>query len=305
MMRKFKKRKVIVGNIDDIWSADLVDMQQLKSYNHGFRNILNVIDVFSNFVLSVPMKDKTGKTITNTFQSIVKTSKRKPNKLWVDNGSEFYNNVFKKWLVENEIKMYSTFNEGKAVVIERFKRTLKNKMHKFFTVNNTYKYVDVLTDLINEHNNHKHSTIKMTPTEASIKYNEKVIQTDVYSIHDKTIYKSKFMVGDRVRINKYKRTLFDKGYTPNWSEEVFVIVVIQHTNPTKYIIKDYSNEIIEGWLRLQQKQNCVEKDWSQVRGIFKDSQVMSEQVKFFISIDVPLRRYCCDIGSTILWPRVQ
>ena len=221
-------------------------MQQLKSYNHGFRYILNVIDVFSKFVWSVPIKDKTGKTITNTFQSIVKTSKRKPNKLWVDNGSEFYNNVFKKWLVENEIKMYSIFNEGKAVVIERLNRTLKNKMYKYFTANNTYKYVDVLPDLINEYNNHKHSTIKMTPTEASMKYNEKVIQNDVYSIDDKTIYKSKFKVGDRVRISKYKRTLFDKGYTPNWSEEVFVIVGIQHTNPTTYIIKDYNNEIIEG-----------------------------------------------------------
>ena len=142
--------------------------------------------------------------------------------------------------------MYSTFNEGKAVVIERFNRTLKNKMYKYFTANNTCKYVDVLPDVIYEYNNHKHSTINMTPTEASMKYNEKVIQNDVYSIHDKTIYKSKFMVEDRVRISKYKRTLFDKGYTPNWSEEVFVIVGIQHTNPTTYIIKDYNNEIIEG-----------------------------------------------------------
>ena len=178
-------------------------MQQLKSCNHGFRYVLNVIDVFSKFLWSVPIKDKTGKTITNTFQSIVKTSKRKPKKLWVDNGSEIYSNVFKKWLVENEIKIYSTFNEGKAIVIERFNRALKNKMYKYFTANNTYKYVDVLPDLINEYNNHKHSTIKMTPTEASMKYNENVIQNDVYSIHDKTIYKSKFKVGDRVRISKY------------------------------------------------------------------------------------------------------
>ena len=220
-------------------------MQHLKSYNHGFRFILNVIDVFSKFVWSVPIKDKTGKTITNTCQSIVKTSKRKPKELWVGNGSEFCNNVFKKWMVENEIIMYSTFNEGKAVVFERFNSTLKNKIYKYFTANNTYKYADLLPDSINEYNNHKHSTIKMTPTEPSMKYNEKVIQNDVYSIHDKAIYKSKFMVGDRVRISKYKRTLFDKGYTPNWSEEVFAIVGIQHTNPTTHKIKDYNNEIIE------------------------------------------------------------
>ena len=105
----------------------------------------------------------------------------------VDNGSKLYNNVLKKWLVENEIRMYSIFNEGKAVVIERFNLTLKNKMYKYFTVNNTYKYVNVLPDLINDYSNHKHSTIKMTQTEASMKYNENVIQYDVHSIHDKTI----------------------------------------------------------------------------------------------------------------------
>ena len=180
-------------------------MQQLKCYDHGFRYILNVIDVFSKFVWSVPIKEKTGKTNTNTFQSIGKTSKRKPKELWFDNGSEFYNKIFTKWLVENEIKMYSTFTESKAVVIERFNSILKNKMYKYFTAKNTYKYVEALIDLNNEYNNHKHSTIKMTPTEPSMKYNEKVTQNDVYSIHDKTIYKSKFMVGDRVRISKYKK----------------------------------------------------------------------------------------------------
>ena len=96
IIRKLKKGKVIVSKIDDIWSADLVDMQQLKSYNHGFRYTLSVIDGFSKFVWSVPIKDKTGITIANTFQSIVKTSKRKPKKLWVDNRSEFYSNIFQK-----------------------------------------------------------------------------------------------------------------------------------------------------------------------------------------------------------------
>ena len=98
-------------------------MQQPKSYNQGFRYILNGIDVFPKFVWNVSIRDKTG--ITNTFQSIVKTSKRKPKEFWVDNGSEYYNNVYKKWLAENEVKMYSTFNEGKAVVIDRFNHTLE------------------------------------------------------------------------------------------------------------------------------------------------------------------------------------
>ena len=230
-------------------------MQQLKSHNNGFRYLLNVIDVFSKFVWSIPIKDKTGKTITESFDYIVKTSKRRPEKLWVDNGTEFYNKVFQKWLNDNDVKMYSTFNEGKAVVIERFNRTLKNKMYKYFTAKNTYKYVDVLSVLINEYNNHKHSTIKMTPKAASMKRNEKIVLNNIYPDDDKNeMFNNKFMVGDRVRISKYKRKVFDKGYTPNWSEEVFVIDGIQLTNPTTYIIKDYNNEIIEGSFYEQELQ---------------------------------------------------
>ena len=120
--------------------------------------------------------------------------------------------------------MYSTFNEGKAVVIERFNRTLKNKMYKYFTAKNTYKYVDVLPVLINEYNNHKHSTIKMTPSAASMKRNEKIVHSNSFIQPDDAKHftlNHKFMVGDRVRISKYKRKVFDKGYTPNWSEGGF------------------------------------------------------------------------------------
>ena len=246
-------------------------MQQLKSHNNGFRYLLNVIDVFSKFVWSIPIKDKTGKTITESFDYIVKTSKRRPEKLWVDNGTEFYNKVFQKWLDDNDIKIYSTYNEGKAVVIERFNRTLKNKMYKYFTAKNTYKYVDVLPVLINEYNNHKHSTIKMTPKAASMKRNEKIVLNNIYPDDDKNeMFNNKFMVGDRVRISKYKRKVFDKGYTPNWSEEVFVIDGIQLTNPTTYIIKDYNNEIIEGSFYEQELQKTDQEIYRIHKVIRKD-----------------------------------
>ena len=111
---------------DNIWCVDLADMQLISKYNKGIRYLLCVTDLFSKYAWVVPLKDKKGATITNAFQKILDSSKRKPNKIWVDQGSEFYNNSFKKWLKDNGINMYSTYNEGKSVVAERFIRTLKN-----------------------------------------------------------------------------------------------------------------------------------------------------------------------------------
>ena len=123
--RKFKTRKVIVNHIDEIWTADLVFMDKLSKWNKGFKYLLTVIDVFSKFAWAIPLKDKKGLSITNTFADIIKKYKRKPKYLSVDKGSEFYNKTFKDWLLQNDIELYSTFNEGKAVVIERFNKTLK------------------------------------------------------------------------------------------------------------------------------------------------------------------------------------
>ena len=102
-------------------------MQKFSKWNKGYRYLLNIIDVFSKFAWSIPIKNKTGNTITESFDDVIKKSKRKPKFIWVDQGSEFYYKTFKDWLKKNNIEMYSTFNEGKAVVIERFNRTLKSK----------------------------------------------------------------------------------------------------------------------------------------------------------------------------------
>ena len=108
-------------------------MQLIIKYNKGIRYLLCAIDLFSKHAFVVPLKDRKGTTIANAFQKILNNSKRKPNKIWVDQGSEFYNNVFKKWLKDNNIEMYSTYNEGKSVVAERFIRTLKDKIYKHMT----------------------------------------------------------------------------------------------------------------------------------------------------------------------------
>ena len=122
-----KKRTVYSRFKDNIWGADLDDMQLISQFNKGFRFWLCVIDIFSKYAWVVPLKDKKGISIVNAFQKILKESDRKPNKIWVDKGSEFYNNFFKKWLKDNDIEMYSIHNEGNSVIAERFIRTLKTK----------------------------------------------------------------------------------------------------------------------------------------------------------------------------------
>ena len=164
VIKKFDKRKVYSQFKDNIWGVDLADMQSLSKKNKGIKYLLCAIDLYSKYAFVIPLKDKKGISITNAFNKIIKQSNsRKPNKIWVDQGSEFYNRVFKKWLSDNDIIMYSSSSEGKSVVAERFIRTLKNKLYKYMTASGKNLYYDVLDGVVNKYNNTKHSTIKMKP----------------------------------------------------------------------------------------------------------------------------------------------
>ena len=236
IIRKFKKRKVHAAFKDDIWGADLADMQLISKFNKRVRFLLCVIDIFSKYTWVVPLKDKKCVSIVNESQSILKQSNRKPNKIWVDKGSESYNTSFKKWLQDNDIIMYSTHNEGKSVVAKRFIRTIKNKIYKYMASISKNVYIDKLDDMVNEYNNTYHTRTKMKPVD--VKDNTH-INTDK-EINDKD---PKFKVGDHVRISKYKNS-FAKGYTPNWSGEVFVIKEVTNTVSWTYVINDLNGEEI-------------------------------------------------------------
>ena len=196
IIRNFKKRTVYSGFKDNIWGADLADMQLISKFNKGFRFLLSVIHIFSKYAQVVPLKDKKDVSIVNAFQKILDDSNRKPNKIWVDKGSEFYNNSFKKWLKDNDIEMYSIHNEGKSVVAERFIRTLKTKIYKYMTSISKNVYINKLDDIVNEHNNTYHRTIKMKP--ADVKDSTYFGSIELRS-NDKD---PKFKVGDHVRISK-------------------------------------------------------------------------------------------------------
>ena len=140
-------------------------MQLLNKFNKGFRFLLCVIDIYSKYAWAIPLKDKKGISIANVFQKVLGDSKRKPNKIWVDKGREFYNNSFKKWLKDNDIEMYSTNNEGKSVIAERFIRTLKTKIYKYMTSISKNVYINKLDHIVKEYNNKYHATIKMKPVD--------------------------------------------------------------------------------------------------------------------------------------------
>ena len=168
------------------------------------------IDIFSKYAWVIPLKDKKGLSIANVFQSILKKFNRKPNKIWVDKRSQFFNRSMKSWLQKNSIAMYATHNEEKSVAADRFIRTLKNKISKYMTSISKNVYIDKLDDILNKYNNTYHRTIKMKPIN---------IKNNTYIDFGKEVNDNdpKFKVGDHVRISKYKY-IFAKGYTSNCSE---------------------------------------------------------------------------------------
>ena len=267
--KKFKRNKVIVNGIDDTWQADLVDINQLASLNNGTKFLLTCIDVFSKFAWVIPLKNKSATSITNAFREIMQT--RTPNKMQTDKGKEFLNSEFSKFLQSNKVKLYTLNSEMKACVVERFNRTLKEKMWRYFTHVRHKKYIDILQDLVESYNKSFHRTIGTSPVSVNSK-NEKKIWNKMYGFNDEDIVIN-FKPGDKVRINKSKKT-FEKGYTPNWTREIFIINKVIPRIPPVYEIKDLNNEKIEGIFYEQELQKIYKFD-----DTFKIEFVIKEKIE--------------------------
>ena len=214
IIKKFKKRKICSSFRDNIWGLDLADMKSPSKYNKGIKYSLCAIDLFSKYAWFVPLKDKKGVSILDTFQKIISEG-RKPNKTWVDQGSEFYNNSFKDFLKINNIEMYSTYNEGKSFVAERFIRTLKNKIFKHMTAISKNVYFDVLYDIVDKYDYTVHRTIKMKPIG---------VTDDSYAEYIENFNKDpKFKVGEHVRISKYKNFLLKDTLQIGWKKFLLLV----------------------------------------------------------------------------------
>ncbi len=246
-IKKIKRNRVFASSIDDNWQMDLCDMRSISRENNGIQYILTVIDVFSKFAWIRLLKNKKSATVLEAIKSIME--KRKPKRVQTDEGLEFFNKDCKDFMTKHNIKLYFTRSEMKAAIIERFNRTLKEKIWRHFTLNKTNKYIDVIDDLVFSYNKSYHRSIKMTPSEVKTSNSDQVF-LNLYGFDkrlDSNVSKSekKFNIGDTVRISKYK-PLFEKGYTNNWSKEIFVINKVFYDKVISYQIKDINDEIILG-----------------------------------------------------------
>ena len=211
-------------------SADLIDQWSLSKYNNNYKLILTVIDIFTKYAWGISLKNKSGLSITNGFKIVLSehpqggSEGRKPEILWVDRGSEFYNEIFKSLLKEYETKLYSTHSALKAVFIERINRTLLPIINKPMFINGDGNWVNILNDAVIKYNNNIHSTINMTPVDAS-NNPDKVKYSFIYRN-----FKLKLKIGDYVK-NADKRNIFSKGYISYWNRELFKVNAVLKTQP--------------------------------------------------------------------------
>lgn len=247
----FERLRVIVHYPDQQWQADLVDMRHIASKNKNYNYLLTVIDCFSKFAWAVPMKTKNAKNTVEAFKNIIDKADRVPEKLQTDKGKEFYNADFQDYCYAKEISHFSTENyDIKACIVERFNRTLKGKMYKYFTDKNTTVWVDVIDDLVENYNNSVHRSIKMTPIEASKIENTTKVFKNLFP-QDLKIERADpvFTVGNLVRVVN-KKKIFEKGYTPNWSEQVYRITKVYHTVPYTYKVNEFKKLFYKEELNL-------------------------------------------------------
>ena len=257
LRRHYKRSRVIVPFIDAQFQADLVDVQSLSRYNKGCKYLLTCIDIFSKYAWVVPLKTKQGQELVKAFQTIL-SSGCKALKLQTDQGSEFLNRLFQKFLRDNNIDFFTVNSGLKASVVERFNRSFKGKMYKCFTAKNTLTYIDVLPQLVKSYNNTYHRSIKMKPTQVT-KTNEAKVWETLYGDDVHKPIRFKFAVEDRVRISKVKG-LFEKSYLPNFTEELFTIYKrMAHQIPV-YKLKDDAGEILDGTFYETELQEIIKND---------------------------------------------
>ena len=237
----------MIRGYDNLWQANLVEMRPYAEQNRGHHSILTIIDAFSKYAWAIPVKTKSGRDMTAAFATVMRQSDRYPRNLQTDMSKEFYNAEFQRCVKTRGINQYSTYSVMKASIVERFNRTLKNLMWKQFSSNASYRWVDLLPALVHTYNHRKQRAINARPvdvtptTRLSFAANEPSSPSASKGVRRH----AKFKVGDKVRVSKFK-TLFEKGYTPNWSTEVFEIVTVQRTCPATYILRHSVGEPMSG-----------------------------------------------------------
>ena len=252
--KRFPRRRVLVFSTGDLMQIDLIDFQKLSKYNKGFKYVLVAIDVFSKFASAKPLKSKTATEVLKAVKLVVKDIH--PKKIQTDRGLEFVNKTLSQWLKSQNIQLYSTFNyDIKACVVERFIRTLKDRLYRYFTENTTNTYIGVLAKIVDSYNSSFHRSIKMTPKQARKAENEQTVYDNLYSepVSDQKV---NLKVNDTVRVSRYPSP-FLKSCTPNFSQEYFYIDAVVNTVPPVYKLRDVAGEKLAGSFYTQELQKIT------------------------------------------------
>jgi L-rhamnose mutarotase len=241
--KRFPMRPYKTSGINDLWQADLMEMIPYAKINKGYKYILTCIDVFSRFSRAVPLKSKSAIDVTSAINVLIKSTK--PRHFQTDQGKEFYNSSVKKLLNKHKINHYSVYSQNKAALVERFNRTLRERINKIFTCQGNKIWIDVLPKVINAYNNSVHRSINMKPIDVTddVAMDLWMKQNSGVDISKKNRYK----IGDVVRISKNAASPFNKNFDQNWSDEVFKIIAItRKTKPVMYTLEDFEQETLLG-----------------------------------------------------------
>ena len=256
--KKYPTRPYVIHDIDEQWQADLAEVGLIADFNEGYRYILTVIDIFSRYAWARSLKSKCGNDVAAAFKTIFDEG-RIPKRIQTDQGREFENRHVRALFDEHSIELFSVKSAYKAALVERFNRTLKHRIWRYFTAENRQVWTEVLQDAVYAYNHSIHRSIKRKPAD--------VTSEDVGDMRDLMAKKPKppvgkddIHIGDSVRISKVK-SVFEKGYFPNWTEEIFTVTDINRKyRPTTYKLKDYRNDIVEGSFYRYEIQPVIKRD---------------------------------------------
>lgn len=255
--RRFPTLPVVVYGIDEQWAADLVEVQHLSRHNRGVRYLLTVIDVFSKYAWVRPLIRKTGAQVQKAFESIFREGRR-PLRLQTDDGKEFYNKTMSAYLKHHNILHFSTKGDTKASVVERFNRTLKERLYRYFTAKNTLNYKQALPDVVRGYNATRHRSTGKAPDRVTVD-NSAEVWKKLYGKRLRRRRASTLRVGDRVRLNQKFRT-FEKSYLPGWTEEVFIVDKVKPGPVPTYKITEWDGTPLVGTFYNQDVQKVEVSD---------------------------------------------
>ena len=272
--KRYSTRQYKSGAINQHWQADLVEMIPYANVNNGYRYLLTIIDLFSRFAWAVPLRDKTAREVIAAFRQVFALG-RQPERLQTDDGREFDNREFQQFLNLHNIRFFTVKSQFKAALCERFNRTLKTKMWRYFTHTGRYRWIHVLEELMTAYNSATHRSLGVSPIQVTNenehelwlrqerKGPQRVTQREPMTV---------FRVGDEVRISISKEP-FAKGYLPNWTEQIYTVSEELNTEPTQYKLRDYAREQIKGSFYSAELQRVVPPQHYAIQRILNQRRV--------------------------------